>query len=148
MNLNLYITLNSDGATGNANWGQLPGNTNALVANKYIWKIDSNGHVVLALPIAPYNNMLGLFVNSAPGSTRTMVPQIDRITTIAQRVAAGYNVAWVKGGVDPATKKLYFEAAGRKNLLYCTGVLFLGTGLGEDLVNNPCVLMHPVITPT
>ncbi len=141
----LYMYANMlNGLAGGLNWQPGSTSTTASVQNKYVWKIDSAGHVLLANNVPPYTYQYALYMSTASAGSNW--PQISTVQTVQAQVAAGASVAWVFGAVDPATNRLYLNAGGRKNILWCGNQVWMSYGLGEDINRGTCILMHPTIT--
>ncbi len=141
----LYVYANLlSGLTGGVNWQAGSTSTSSSVQNKYLWKIDSDGHVLLAYNVPPYTYQYAMYMSTA--SSGSNWPQVGTVASVQNSIAAGGKVDWVYGGVDPATKRLYLNAAGRKNILYCGAQMWMSTGLGEDINRGGCTVMYPTIT--
>ncbi len=142
-NAPFYMYANLMNNAGGVNWQPGSTSTAATIQNKYVWKIDSAGHVLLAYNVPPYSYQYAMYITKGP--TGGNWPQVDVITNVQTRVTAG-SVDWVYGAVDPATKRLYLNAYGRKNILWCGNQMWMSTALGEDINRGTCLLMLPTIT--
>lgn len=119
-------------------WSELDTSTNPTVENKFIWKIDSNGHLMVANPAVGGVTLAPWVMASGDN------PQISRLTDAQTRVANG-NAAFIKAAVDPATNKLYLEGFGRKNLMLCA-VTALYLSAGTDRPGSVCQVHVPTIS--
>jgi hypothetical protein len=131
--------------TGGVSWNSLSSSPSPSQQNRYIWTIDSQGRVLLANPIPPHTFTLAMFISTATAGSQW--PQFAVFDTIQSQIANGARIDWVYGAVDPVTNRLYLNAGGRKNILWCGVQLWMSTGKGEDVQRGVCTVMHPIIVP-
>ncbi|KAL2129755.1 hypothetical protein VTI74DRAFT_7345 [Chaetomium olivicolor] len=143
--LYIYASL-INGVTGGVSCNILYSSTSASIQNKYILTIDSQGRVLLANAIPPYSYKYAMYVSRT--TTGSLWPQISPITSVQAAIVNGAQMDRVYGAVDPATNRLYLNAAGRKNILYCGVQMWMSTGAGEDINRGgACTVMYPTIVP-
>ncbi|KAK4097455.1 hypothetical protein N658DRAFT_518641 [Parathielavia hyrcaniae] len=142
----LYMYANPlNGLTGGMAWNALSTSAQSSIQNRYIFTIDSSGRLLLAYNIPPYTYKYAVYVSTV--TTGSMWPQFGVETTLQSQKVNGALIDWVYGAVDPVTKRLYLNAAGRKNILWCGVQLWMSTGTGEDIQRGECTVMHPIILP-
>ncbi|KAK0665358.1 hypothetical protein QBC41DRAFT_232973 [Cercophora samala] len=127
--------------SGGMTWQPVSTSTSTSVQYKFFFKLDSQGRVVLAKGVPPYTYEYALYV--ATSSSGGLWPQINTKDAIQNSINAGGSVAFVKGCVNSVTRELTFEAAGRKNLLWCGQQMWMSTGNGEEINRGTCVRMNP-----
>ncbi|KAK3689277.1 hypothetical protein B0T22DRAFT_169453 [Podospora appendiculata] len=131
--------------TGGMNWQPASTSTSASVQNKFIFSLDSLGRLYLAYNIPPYNYVYYIYVSTA--TTGSIWPQVNTQTTIASSIANGGKVEYVYGCVDPVSKELTLNAAGRQSILWCGQQMWMAYGAGEDVNRGgACTKMYPKIS--
>ncbi|KAK0736741.1 hypothetical protein B0T21DRAFT_411888 [Apiosordaria backusii] len=133
-----------NGLTGGITWQAVSSSTSPSVQNKYIWKLDESGYLGLAYNIPPYSYAYTAYMSTSSAGSNW--PQVGTTASVESQVAAGAAVAKIKGCVNSFTGELTLSVAGRRNILYCGGQLWMSAGVGEDVNRgSPCVQQFPKV---
>lgn len=132
------------GVSGPLIWDQLSSSTDPVIANRYIWAIDDDGHLGLANAIPPYTYLYSVYVEDT-ATDGSLFPQLATTTMIAEEIAASQSIAYVNACVDQGTGELQLDGAGRTQILLCEDEVWLSNTLGSDVNRGTCVQMFPTV---
>ncbi|KAK0720942.1 hypothetical protein B0H67DRAFT_682767 [Lasiosphaeris hirsuta] len=140
----LYLWANlPNGQSGGLYWQSGSSSSSPSAANKYFFVVDSAGRLSLAYNIPPYTYTYAVYVDDGSTGTSSKWPQVDISSYVDNLVSTGQG-SYVYAGVDPVSKELYLNGAGRKNILFCGTQVWLSGGSGSDIDTGvSCTPFHP-----
>ncbi|KAK4039372.1 hypothetical protein C8A01DRAFT_36670 [Parachaetomium inaequale] len=142
--MHLYANM-INAVTGGIAW-QLPSSsTSPAVRNKFVWKLDADGYLVLAYNVPPYAYEYVAYVGFS-NNYGTIWPQVGPRVNVENSIRQRPDVyAKIKGCVNSETGELSLNAAGRTNILWCGAQMWMSFGAGEDINRGTCVKMYPKV---
>lgn len=135
-----YLLDNQVGVsqTGDALWEPY----NAGNAVKYTFAFDADGYLFLPGMIPPFTTMT-YYMYAGLGTSGSLFPQIASQAIVAAGVAAGVR-AYITGCVNSVTGALTLSTAGRSEILWCSGELWMSNNEGSDVGGRQCVEVFPI----
>lgn len=143
----LYANM-VNGLVGGLNWNVGSLSTSPNIQSKYLYKVDADGYLALAYNIPPYTYEYVAYISPPTTSAEASAwPQMITRASGEAQIANGGRIAKIKACVNSVTGELTLDAAGRKNILYCGGQLWMAFGDGADVNRGaPCVKMYPKVS--
>jgi len=141
----LFATL-VNGIVGGVDWKNLGSLSTAPNAQaRYLFKVDADGYLAVAYNIPPYTyEYLAYIALPTTSAEASAWPQVATRASVEGQMANSGRIAKIKACVNSVTGELTLDAAGRKNILYCGGQLWMAFGDGADVNRGtPCVKMFP-----